>query len=153
FVWPLRASLAGLGGALRAQPITLASLPPDLTREWQAPNGRERVEVLPKGDPDDTAVLRQFVTAVQAVAPDATGPAVSLYEAGNTIVQAFVIAGVFALSAIFVLLWITLRRISDVLLTLVPLVLAAVVTLELCVVFDLPLNFANVIALPLLLGV
>ena len=39
------------------------------------------------------------------------------------------------------------------LLTLVPLLVAAVVTLELCVVFDLPLNFANIIALPLLLGV
>jgi uncharacterized protein len=51
------------------------------------------------------------------------------------------------------LLWITLRRIGDVLLTLVPLLVAGVVTLELCVVLDLPLNFANIIALPLLLGV
>jgi hopanoid biosynthesis associated RND transporter like protein HpnN len=152
-IGPLRGSLAGLSAALRPEPVTLASLPPDLTREWQAPDGRERVEVLPKGDPDDTAVLRRFVTAVTAIAPDATGPAVSLYEAGNTIVHAFIVAGVFAMAAIFVLLWITLRRLADVLLTLVPLLLAAVVTLELCVVFDLPLNFANVIALPLLLGV
>ena len=39
------------------------------------------------------------------------------------------------------------------LLTLVPLLLAGVVTLEICVLIDLPLNFANIIALPLLLGV
>ena len=45
------------------------------------------------------------------------------------------------------------RRLTDVLLTLVPLVMAGMVTLELCVVLDLPLNFANIIALPLLLGV
>jgi predicted RND superfamily exporter protein len=50
-------------------------------------------------------------------------------------------------------LLITLRRIGDVLLTLVPLLVAGLVTLELCVVFDLPLNFANILALPLLLGV
>jgi predicted RND superfamily exporter protein len=50
-------------------------------------------------------------------------------------------------------LWITLRRITDVLLTLVPLLVAVVVTLELSVALDLPLNFANIIALPLLLGV
>lgn len=62
-------------------------------------------------------------------------------------------AGIFALSAIAVLLWIALRRIGDVLLTLVPLLVAGVVTLELCVVLGLPLNFANIIALPLLLGV
>ena len=92
-------------------------------------------------------------TAVLAVEPAATGPAVMIYEAGNTIVRAFIEAGIFALAAIFVLLWITLRRLSDVLMTLVPLLLAAVVTLEMCVVLDLPLNFANIIALPLLLGV
>jgi predicted RND superfamily exporter protein len=40
-----------------------------------------------------------------------------------------------------------------VLLTLVPLIMAATVTLELCVLLDLPLNFANILALPLLLGV
>jgi predicted RND superfamily exporter protein len=108
---------------------------------------------LPKGDPEDTAVLRRFVTAVLAAEPDATGPAAMLYEAGNTIVRAFIEAGVFAFAAIALLLWIALRRVTDVLMTLAPLLLAAVVTLELCVVFNLPLNFANIIALPLLLGV
>jgi uncharacterized protein len=50
-------------------------------------------------------------------------------------------------------LWITLRRLADVLLTLAPLLVAIVVTLELSVALDIPLNFANIIALPLLLGV
>jgi uncharacterized protein len=60
---------------------------------------------------------------------------------------------VFALCAIALLLFVTLRRAADVLLTLVPLVVAGAVTLELCVVLNLPLNFANIIALPLLLGI
>ncbi len=93
------------------------------------------------------------MTAVLRVEPAATGPAVMMFEAGNTVVRAFVEAGIFALAAIAVLLWITLRRISDVLLTLLPLLVAGVVTLELCVALDIPLNFANIIALPLLLGV
>ena len=93
------------------------------------------------------------MTAVLAVEPAATGPAVMMFEAGNTVVRAFVEAGIFALAAIAILLWITLRRISDVLLTLLPLLVAGVVTLELCVALDIPLNFANIIALPLLLGV
>ena len=46
-----------------------------------------------------------------------------------------------------------LRKVSDMLLTLIPLILAAVVTLELTVIIGMPLNFANIIALPLLLGV
>ena len=120
---------------------------------WITTDGRARVRVLPNADPDDTPALRDFVTAVLAIEPNATGEAVALYESGNTVVRAFVEAGLFSLSAIAVLLWIALRRIGDVLLTLVPLLVAGVVTLELCVVLGLPLNFANIIALPLLLGV
>ena len=46
----------------------------------------------------------------------------------------------------------TLRRISDVLMTMVPLLVAGAVTLELCVLIELPLNFANIVAMPLLLA-
>ena len=150
---PLRRSLDQLRQELKPQRISTEAIPRDFAREWVAPDGRARVQVLPKGDPNDTAVLRDFVSAVLAIEPNATGEAVALYESGNTVVRAFIAAGIFALSAITVLLWITLRRLGDVLLTLVPLLLAGVVTLELCVVFELPLNFANIIALPLLLGV
>jgi uncharacterized protein len=150
---PLRFSLDQLRDELRPQRITTESLPSELKRAWITEDGRARIEVLPKGDPDDTNALRDFVTSVLAVQPNATGPAVLMFEAGNTVVGAFVEAGVFALAAIAVLLWIALRRIGDVLLTLLPLLVAGVVTLELCVVLDLPLNFANIIALPLLLGV
>ena len=152
-VEPLRFSLDQLRAELKPQRITIDSIPADLERAWLAPDGRARVQVLPKADPDNTTALGKFVTAVLAVEPAATGPAVMMFEAGNTVVRAFVEAGIFALAAIAILLWITLRRISDVLLTLLPLLVAGVVTLELCVAFDIPLNFANIIALPLLLGV
>ena len=152
-VTPLQISLAGLRQSLQAQPVTAENLPADLKADWVAADGEARVEVLPKGDPDNTATLRDFVKAVKGAAPDATGPAVLLYEAGNTIVRAFVEAGIFALAGIFILLWLTLRRLSDVALTLVPLLLATVVTLELSVLLGIRLNFADIIALPLLLGV
>ena len=68
-------------------------------------------------------------------------------------IRAFIEAGVLAVLTIAVMLWITLRRFGDVLLTLVPLIVAGAVTMELMVLLGEPLNFANVIALPLLLGV
>jgi hopanoid biosynthesis associated RND transporter like protein HpnN len=150
---PLKISLDSLSEALKARAVTIATIPPDLKSQWIAADGRARVQILPKGDPDDTASLRNFVRAILARQPTATGPAVMLYEAGNTIMLAFIEAGIFAIVAIALLLWIALRRLTDVLLTLTPLLLAAVLTLELCVVLDVPLNFANIIALPLLLGV
>jgi hypothetical protein len=152
-VEPLRFSLDRLRGELNPEPISAETIPPNLAREWLTANGNARIQVLPKGDPDDTQTVRKFVNAVLAVEPNATGPAVMLYEAGNTVLRAFIESGIFALTAIFILLLITLRRLSDVLLTLVPLLVAGIVTLELCVVLGLSLNFANVLALPLLLGV
>jgi uncharacterized protein len=150
---PLRVSLNQLRRQLMPQRITPDAIPQNVAREWVTSDGRARVQVLPKGDPDDTEALRDFAAAVLAIEPNATGQAVALFEAGNTVVHAFIEAGIFALSAIAVLLWLTLRRIGDVLLTLAPLLVAGIVTLQLCVVLGLPLNFADIIALPLLLGI
>jgi len=150
---PLIYDLNGLRKRLDPHEITLKSLPASLVGTWLLPDGRARVEVLPKGDPNKTSVLRTFATAVLAVEPSATGPAISDYESGKTITGAFVEAGFLALASIAVLLFITLRRVTDVLLTLIPLFLAGAVTLEVCVIAGLALNFANIIALPLLLGV
>jgi hypothetical protein len=152
-VEPLRIALHELREALPAQRVTTDNIPADLARLWASPDGRARVQVLPKGDPDDTVVIRDFVTAVLAIEPDATGPAVMLFEAGKTIEWSFAEAAITAVLVIAVLLWMALRRLVDVLLTLVPLLLAATVTLELCSAFKIPLNFANIIALPVLLGV
>src|SRR6185312_3311810 len=85
--------------------------------------------------------------------PRGTEGPISILEARKTILAAFLEAGAFALLSIAILLWITLRRLGDVMLTLIPLLVAGVVTLEICVLIDMPLNFANIIALPLLLGV
>lgn len=85
--------------------------------------------------------------------PSATGEVISYYESEKTVTSAFIKAGVLALVAISILLIIALRRITDVLLTLIPLLLAGVVTLELSEISGLSLNFANIVALPLLLGV
>ena len=88
-----------------------------------------------------------------AAEPNAIGGPVSILKSGDTVVRAFIHAGIWALIVISLLLWIALRRFGDVLMTLVPLLVAGVVTLEICVLIGLPLNFANIVALPLLLGV
>ena len=153
FIAPLETGIAQLRGFLTAQQISRDNLPGALKQLWVTPDGRARVEVAPKGDTNDTEVLRSFARAVLAVYPNATGGPISILESSRTVVRAFLEAGFYALVSIAILLWIVLRRFGDVLLTLVPLLLAGVVTLEICVLIDMPLNFANIIALPLLLGV
>lgn len=145
--------LSQIRAALGAEAVTLKTLPPEIIADWTARDGRARISVGPKGDGNDNANLRRFATAVQAVAPEATGVPILIQESAKTVVRAFIVAGALALGSITLILYVALRRVSDVLMTLVPLLLAGVVTLELCVLLKLPLNFANIIALPVLLGV
>jgi hopanoid biosynthesis associated RND transporter like protein HpnN len=153
FVAPLKTTLDGMKALLSAQPVAAKDLPPELINAWKAKDGLIRVEALPKGDPNDNDNLRKFADAVLTAEPTAIGGPVSILKSGDTIVRAFIHAGIFALIVISLLLWITLRRFADVLMTLVPLLVAGAVTLEICVLIGLPLNFANIVALPLLLGI
>ncbi len=153
FVDPLKIVLGQLKNFLQAQPVTLENLPPDIVNSWKTKDGLMRVEALPKGDPNDNDNLRRFATAVLVAEPTAIGGPVSILKSGDTVVEAFVHAGIYALLVISIILWITLRRITDVLMTLIPLLVAGAVTMEICVLIKLPLNFANIVALPLLLGI
>jgi hopanoid biosynthesis associated RND transporter like protein HpnN len=153
FVSSLKVVLDQLKNSLQAQPVSLKTLPADLVDSWKTKDGLTRVEALPRGDPNDNETLRKFAAAVLAAEPTAIGGPVSILKSGETVVKAFIHAGITALVVIGLLLWLALRRITDVLLTLVPLLVAGAVTLEICVLIGLPLNFANIVALPLLLGV
>jgi hopanoid biosynthesis associated RND transporter like protein HpnN len=149
----LEERIAALGELLQAKKVTLASLPPELRDSWITPDGRSRIEVFPEGNARDPDVLDRFVAAVRTIAPDATGTPVTIQEAGHLISSAFVEAGILALAGITLLLFLVLRRPHDVVLVIAPLLLAAMLTLAVTVVTGMKLNYANIIALPLLLGI
>ena len=87
------------------------------------------------------------------IAPDATGKPISTSASGDSIVDAFLQAGLYSLLAITLLLAVVLRRARYVVLTMLPVMLSGLLTFATCAALDLPLNFANIIALPLLFGI
>jgi uncharacterized protein len=149
----LPTQLAHLRLALSAEPVTLSSIPSDFARDWLLPDGRARVQVNPKPEAQTPSGLKLFVQQVTAIAPDAGGSAVTINATAETIVGAFRQAAIYAVIAIAVILLGLLRRVLDATLVLAPLLMSALLTLLIAVLLPLPLNFANIIALPLLLGV
>ncbi len=139
--------------SLGAGPVTTADIPPDTARDWLLPDGRVRVQISAKPEAVGSTGLRQFVEQVQSVAPDAGGSAVTIVATAATIIRAFERAALGAVLAITMILFAALRRPLDVALVLAPLLLSALLTVLAAVLLPLPLNFANIIALPLLLGV
>lgn len=149
----LKTLMSRLSGLLDPKKITLDNLPKPLKAEWVTSDGRARIEVHPKGDSNDDQVLRHFAKEVLSIDPHATGAPVATTESSYTILGAFVQAGLTALALIFILLSVALRKPWDVAMTLGPLVLATLWTLMALKVIGMPLNFANIIALPLMLAV
>ncbi len=142
-----------LSQALDAKPVSLDDLPADFKRSWITPAGQYRIDIYPEKDASNPKNLIDFVDAVRSVAPEASGAPISIYETSKLIIRAFATAAAVALIAITILLAFALRRLSDMLRVLVPLVLSIVWTMGFIGLVGLPLNFANVIGLPLLLGI
>ena len=149
----LPAQLARLDALMNAQAVTLKDVPPDIARDWVLPDGRARVQLLPKAEARDSAGLRRFDDQVLPVAPNAGGAAIIIVQTADTIIGAFRSAALTAIAAIAVILFLALRRPLDVALVMAPLLLSALLTVLVAALAPIPLNFANIIALPLLLGV
>ena len=149
----LGGQIAQLRLSLTAHAVTAEDLPLWLRARWLAEDGRQRVEIWPRAVLDDNDSTRSFVRSVQAVVPAVSGPPVGMIEAGEVVVQSFQQAFLYSAGAIGLLLLVLLRSLHDTLLVLLPLAAAGLLTMAASVVTNTPFNFANVIALPLLLGV
>lgn len=152
----LLASLPGrlqaLQASLQARPIAPESLPESLKRRWLSAEGRYRLEIYPKADMQDNQALRAFVQALQSVSGRVIGSPVINLEASDAVAAAFGQAFLGAFVVITLMLLLLFRRKRDAPLALLPLLTAALLTGGASVLAGIPLNFANVIALPLLLG-
>jgi hopanoid biosynthesis associated RND transporter like protein HpnN len=149
--WP--ALIARLKDQLGADFVDVETLPDNIKRRYLSADGQWRVDILPAADGRDPKALAAFVKSVEKVFPDIGGGAVQSQKSGETIARAMVEASFIALAVITIFLFVLLRRVDDVLLMLFPLALAASLTIAAGVIFNIPFNYANVIVLPLLLGI
>lgn len=148
----LKSTLDDLRQALEAGPVTIDDLPQSIKTAWTTADGRARVQIWPAAEFKNNSDLRQYATTVLAAAPTAVGTPITITEAGLAVVRAFQEATIFAFIMVSVVLFVVLRRLTDVVLIMFPLILAAIFTGATAVILALPFNFANVIVLPLLFG-
>ena len=143
-----------LNDSFSASHVNKENLPEELAKLWRSPQGKLRIEATPQEDLSENYALRAFVQELQgAIGDNVTGTAIVNVGAAEAVQTAFIQAFSYSLLLISCLLWIILRSIKEVIVTLFPLLLAGLITCGTVVLFGLEFNFANVIALPLLLGI
>ena len=142
-----------LSRSLDAEEVTIESFPPRLHEQWIAGDGRYRLEIHPSENLDLRPALVRFIDDVQGIAPAATGTPLVQLKSGESVAGAFVQALGCALVLVTAVLVLVSRPRRDALLVMCPLLFAGALTVAAMVVLGIPFNFANVIALPLLLGI
>lgn len=149
----LGSQFSALKDAADPGPPTLDDLPESLRVRFVGQSGRHLVQVYCKGDFWDPQVMRQFVADVRSVDPDATGNPIQIFEAARQMNRAYIEATIYALAAIVLALYFDFRSFRDVGLALIPLVCGMAALFGLMGYLEIPLNPANMITLPLILGI
>ncbi len=149
----LAADLNRLKAISRPEPILLTDLPADLRDRYVGTGGEYLVRAFARESLWDYDSLGRFTAAAAAVDPEATGKAFRTHEGLKQMKVGFEWAGLYALAAIVLVILLDFRRLGDLLLVLMPLGVGVVATLGILGVLGLSLNPANMIALPLIVGV
>lgn len=144
--------LADINRLATTNTVSVDALQTTLRERFVAMDGRWRLEVVPAKNMRDSGNLEEFVTALQSVDPDVSGSPVDITGSADAVARAMIMATLAALVMVVLLAWPAFQRVRYVLLVLSPLVLAACLMVGYTVMLDSPFNFANVIVLPLLLG-
>ncbi len=149
----LAVELRKLKAVSQPVPITLADVPQELRERYIGAGGEFLVRAFATDSLWDYAALERFTTAAASIDAEATGKAFRTLEGLHQMKLGFERAAIYALVAIVLVLLLDLRRLSELLLGLLPLAIGVGLTLGVMGLCGLSLNPANMIALPLIVGV
>ncbi|WP_341327919.1 MMPL family transporter [Methylotuvimicrobium sp. KM2] len=138
--------------SLTAQAYDLNDLPPYITDHWQSKTGLYKIMITPEKNLNIVSHREAFVNDVQSIDTTVSGLPIIDKASGDAIILSFVEAFACAFAAIVMLMLIITKNIRDTLLMIGSLLLATLLTGATNVLLNNPFNFANIIALPLLMG-
>jgi len=147
------ARLRSLQAVAGPEPPQLADLPQSLVKRFVSRNGRHLLKIYSKGDIWDMGAMKQFVAEVRRVDPRVTGNPLQVYEASLQMKRSYEQAALYALAIILPVVFLDFLSIRNTLLALLPLGLGMLQMFALLGVLNIPLNPANMIVLPLILGI
>lgn len=141
-----------LAEALNAVEVSLEDIPAEVHDRWVS-NNLYKMEILPVENLNDNVAMKNFVRQLQSYDNDVIGSPVISIEAGAAVINAFKSAFTYALIAIAILLLLLIKVKMDAVVILLSVFVGGVFTFGFMLLFNIPLNFANIIGLPLLLGI
>jgi hopanoid biosynthesis associated RND transporter like protein HpnN len=149
----LQKDLTLMKNGIPKHPITLEDLPPVVRNEFVGKSGKILIEVFPSQNIWERPALERFVTQLQQIDPNVTGPPVLIYYTTEEMLKSYETAATVAIIVIVFVTFLEFRNLYLTLLTLTPLVLGLLWLMGIMVLFHQPFNPANMITLPVILGI
>jgi hopanoid biosynthesis associated RND transporter like protein HpnN len=134
-------------------PITLDDFPPSLRERHVGKSGTWLLRIFARDCLWEFEPLEHFCRQVRTVDASATGKVFGTVEGLKAMKSGLERAGLYAFLVIALVLWLDFRSVKRTLVAILPLVLGVVCSVGLLALIGLPLNPANMIAFPLILGV
>jgi hopanoid biosynthesis associated RND transporter like protein HpnN len=135
-------------------PISFADIPPKLKTRFISRDGTKfLIQIYPKHNIREREPLEEFITQLRQVDPDVTGSPVIGYESINAMKAGYVEGAMYAFLAILLVTYFTVRRVGDTVLAVLPLALGIIWTAGLMKLCGLQFNLANLVAVPLIIGI
>jgi hopanoid biosynthesis associated RND transporter like protein HpnN len=134
-------------------PLRVEDLPLAVHNEFVGVTGKLLLQVYPKDDVWERDNQEKFVAALRTVDPDATGTPVQFYEYETMMKDSFVQAAWYSLTAIALMVLFHFRSVGAVILALLPVAIGTLWLAGLMGRFGIPVNLANIMTLPLVIGI
>jgi hypothetical protein len=145
--------LKAIEAAAEPRSPQLADLPPALVNRFVGRTGTHLLKIYSKTDIWDMDALRTFVSDVRSVDSQATGKPLQTFEASLQMQRSYVHAALYSLVAVLMILVLDFRSISYSCLAILPVLLGMLQLFGTLGLLGIPLNPANMIVLPLILGI
>lgn len=138
---------------LREKGFGLEDLPPSLRNRYVSRDGKHfAVIVFPKGDIGQKTFFEQHVAELLSVSKETTGHPVTHLEFTHMVHRGFRDAFILATAVVLLLIVIDLRDRRSLIPALIPVAVGLSFTLLFMWIFNIKFNYANLMALPILIG-
>tara|TARA_B100000035_G_scaffold60036_1_gene48293 strand:- start:824 stop:3313 length:2490 start_codon:yes stop_codon:yes gene_type:complete len=125
-------------------------IPDYYSKRYVSNNHNYRVEIFPSKDVSSKTNLDEFVNDVESIFPNATGMPIVQQKAGLIVIESFITALTISIIFLIIFIYIIFKRFIYVLVSALCLLVAFMFSIFIMILFNINLNFANMIALPLL---
>ncbi len=135
------------------KPVRLDEIPQNLKERYISKKGKYVITIFPGVDVWNLDERSKYLNDLRSVDPHVTGTAVHMFESTRLMTEGYINGGLYAMTAIIAYVFFLFRKIRTVFFVLLPVIVGSIWTVGIMDLIGLQLNMANLVILPLILGI